>query len=286
MSSIIQNKFHEVLGDGARLTKFNFILPPLGGSQDRTDEIVYSVKSLTLPKMSHEPNKLMHKGRPIPIRGVTKFSQEFTVTFYLHENHAIKRFFESWMAMIEQRHYYYDPRKQEETQRELSGHGGNPPYMTWYNVDAWIEQRNFDGDLVTALYEIKNVFPISVEGPQYDHQQVGTIGEFTVTFAYSHYMLHSKPSVPYMTPQVGIQNQLHHTTQKQRDFKEYPYNVDRFKLFNQFDDLDQTAGQRQEIYWRPYELARWDNSWNRWRENRGENKNPGKDPRDFDPDSI
>ena len=106
MSSIIQNKFHKVMGDGARLTKFNFILPYLTGSSVNTDDISFQVKSLTLPKMEHEPIKIMHKGRPIPIRGTTKFSQSFSCTFYMQETHAVKRFFESWMAMIEQRHFY------------------------------------------------------------------------------------------------------------------------------------------------------------------------------------
>lgn len=282
MSSIIQNKFHEVLGDAARTSKFNFILPHLDGSSVNTDLITYSVKAVTLPKMEHTPIKIMHKGRPIPIRGTTTFSQTFTVTFYMHENHEIKRFFESWMALMEQRHYYYDPRKQERAQRQLSGQGGDlPPYMTWYNVPCWIEQRNFDGDLVTAVYEIFNVFPISVEPPSYDYSQVGTIAEMTITFSYSHYTLHSKP-LNY--PQFP--NQVHYTTSRLPGDRDYPYTVDRWKLFNEFDNLDQTENQRQEVYWRPYELARWDNMWNRWRENNGENKNPGTEPRSFDPDNI
>lgn len=279
MSSIIQNKFHEILGDGARTSKFNFILPHLQGSSVLTDQITYSVKSLTLPKMEHTPISIMHKGRPIPIRGTTKFSQQFTVTFYEHENHIIKRFFETWMAMIEQRHYYYDPRKIEEEQREIFGESGKPPYMTWYNVDAYIEQRNFDGDIVTALYEIKNVFPINVEPASYDYSQVGQIAETTVTFSFSHYMLFSKP-----LHNGNLNNQVHYTTKQQENFREYGYDLDKWKLFNEFDDLDQTEKQRQEIYWRPYELARWDNHWNRWRENNGENKNPGTAPRTFDPD--
>lgn len=283
MSSIIQNKFHDVIGDAARTSKFNFILPPLNGNSEITNAITYGVKSLTLPKMEHTPIQIMHKGRPIPIRGTTKFSQQFTVTFYMHENHIVKRFFESWMAMIEQRHYYYDPRKQERIQRKLQGVESDalPDYMTWYNVDAWIEQRNFDGDLPTAVYEIKNVFPINVEPPSYDYSSVGQIAEQTVTFAYSHYTLHSKPLWS-----GNMVNQLHHTTKEQQGFETYPYDLDRFKLYNQFDDLDQTDAQRMSIFWRPYELARWDNAWNRWRENNGENVNPGTEPRDFDPDTI
>lgn len=281
MSSIIQNKFHEILGDMARTSKFIFILPVLGGNPDLANQISYAVKGCTLPKISHDPIKIMHKGRPIPIRGTTRHSQEFSVTFYELENLTIKRFFEEWMSMIEQRHYYVDPRKMAERQRKINGSSGKPQYMTWYNTDAWVEQRNFDGDKVTAVHEIKNVFPINVEFSAYDYSQVGQIGETSVTFACSHHILHSRP-----LHNGNLQNQLFYTTQKQRDFKEYGYEVDRWKTFNDFHNLDQTENQRQEIYWRPYELARWDNNFNRWRENLGENKSPGKDPAPFDPDNI
>lgn len=275
MSSIIQNKFHEILKDGARPSKFNFSISHRGSSE-LADVLTYTVKSAVPPKIEHVPINLMHKGRPIPIRGTTKFSQTFTVTFYLSENHINKRFFESWIANIEQRHYYYNPRKEERSHN--SGSGGLPDFATWYNVDAWLEQRNFDGDAVTAVYEIKNVFPIDVSAPNFDHSAVGSINDFTVTFACSHYKLHSR-----LHQHGSLPNQLFQTFQKS---KEYGYDVSRFKTFNHFHNLDQTEAQRMEVYWRPYELARWDNLWNRWRENNGANKNPGKEEPSFNPDTI
>lgn len=306
MSSIIQNKFHEILGDAARLTKFNFILPPVTGEPELMNHLIYSVKSLTLPTMEHTPLVFTHKGLPIPIRGVTKFSQSFTVTFYLSETHILKRFFEEWQAMIEQRHYYYNPRKEASYQRQVAGIGNEKPeYLTWYNTTAYVEQYDFDGMKPTAIYEIFNVFPTRVEAPNYSYDSVGQIAEFTVTFACSHYKLHSKGM-----KSGQVQNQLFHTTNRWsllgdlaqrgdsmpyvRADGEYWFDEGKYREFNSFLSkpgvtLDQTPERGQEIYWRPYELARWDNLWNRWREiNEGANTNPAYDAKlqDFDHDEF
>lgn len=306
MSSIIQNKFHEILGDAARTTKFNFALPPVTGSAEWMNHLIYSVKGLTLPTMEHTPIEFKHKGLTIPIRGVTKFSQSFEVTFYLSETHILKRFFEEWMMMIEQRHYYYNPRKEAGFQRKISGRPEElPDYLTWYNVTAYVEQYDFDGMKPTAIYEIFNVFPTRVTAPTYSYDSVGQIAEFTVTFACTHFKLHSKgmKSGP-------LQDQMFHTTNRWsligepqqrgntnpyiRGEGEYWWDEDRFREFNSFlsrpdTTLDQTASRRQEIYWRPYELARWDNMWNRWRE-RNENVNTASSYdqklKDFDYDTL
>ena len=62
MSSIIQNKFHEILGDAARTTKFTFVLPPITGDIELMNHLVYSVKALTLPTMEHQrPDQVLPK---------------------------------------------------------------------------------------------------------------------------------------------------------------------------------------------------------------------------------
>ena len=68
MSSIIQNKFHEILGDGARKSKFNFILPPTPAfplsQQQRNNEILtFLCKGATLPSFKNNPFTFSHKGR-------------------------------------------------------------------------------------------------------------------------------------------------------------------------------------------------------------------------------
>lgn len=326
MSSIIQNKFHQILGDGARTTKFNFTIRQHGGDTKLSDVITYSVKSLTLPKINHQIINIMHKGRSIPVRGTTRYDQQFTVTFYMHENHIVKEFFESWIAQIDQTHNYYDPRAWAQLQSKASAGGkiesllseyagkalnylfgssapdnsgsdGLPPFMTWYNADAVIEQRNFDGNEVTAIYEIKNVFPIAVDPPTYDYSSVGQIAECTVTFACSHYTLATRSKqgeslADSLLNKVAIGgSELVNKFRGQAedaigsalgfdvsgvsgvlsdgdDPKDFQYN-EAYKTwsdFNQFDGLMRDKNNHEK-YWRPDELARWDNAYNRWKEN-------------------
>lgn len=225
----------------------------------------------------------------------------------MSETHILKRFFEEWQAGIEQRHFFYNPRKEARNQRLVAGLGNEmPQYMTWYNTTAYIEQWDFDGMKPTAVYEIHNVFPIRVEAPSYSYDSVGQIAEFTVTFACSHYKLYSKA-----LKSGQVQNQLFHTTnrwaimgqqaERGKDYVrydgEYWWDEERYREFNSFlssgdTTLDQTAERGQEIYWRPGELARGaadSNHWNRWREiNEGANRNPNYDKKlkDFDYDEL
>lgn len=304
MSSIIQNKFHDILGDAARSTKFTFVLPVISGNPELMNHIAYSVKSLTLPTIENTPIEFKYKGNTIPIRGQTKFSQSFTVTFYLSETHILKQFFEDWIAHLEQRHYYYNPRKHAQRQRILTNSGGDKtPYMTWYNTTAYVEQWDFDGMKPTALYQIFNVFPTKVDAPDYSYESVGQIAEFTVTFACSHFELYSKG-----LRSGNVQNQLYHTTnrwdimgqqaERSKNYNryegEYWWDEERFRTIGSFMSsegvtLDQTKEKKGEVYWRPYELSRWDNHWNRWREvNEGANTNPAYDKKlkDFDWDEM
>lgn len=203
--------------------------------------------------------------------------------------------------MIEQRHYYYNPRKNAKYQREVFREPESPlpSHMTWYNVTAWVEQWDFDGLRPTAMYEIFNVYPTRVTAPSYSYDSVGQIAEFTVTFSCSHFKLHSKRE----HASHGIQNQLFHTTNKWsqlgevkqrgdgapyiRGDNEFQWDEDRYALLNNFAGLDQTSKARQEVYWRPYELNRWNNAWNRYREVvKGANTNPGTSLDQYDFDEV
>lgn len=94
MAKIIQNRLHQAIGDGARATKFNFYLYTDDG-HDVNQTLLSSVKSCTTPSISHSPITILHKGRPIPVRGTTNYEQSFSVTFYLSEDHFVEKFFEA-----------------------------------------------------------------------------------------------------------------------------------------------------------------------------------------------
>lgn len=270
MSSIIQNHFHKLVGDGARLTKFSFHIPPVNPNAGVIEAVTYSVKSARLPKISNEVVNVFHKGRPIPVKGTTKYDQTFEVTFYLSESHLVKRFFETWITLLEQRHYYYNPRKQVIKQNSIAQNITSarieiPEFLTWYNPTVYINQHNFDGDYVTASYEIFNCFPIDVSTVNYDYSSVGQIGEITVTFAYSHFVLWSALS------RNMLENPLSNEVKLIDDLlsfpeQDYPYDVERFNMFNGFNDGGDASTGMKGIFWRNIERGRWNDNLNRWNE--------------------
>lgn len=309
MSTIIQNKFHQLFNDFSRATKFNVIFPPNGAEfKHNTDKLTYSVKSCTLPSLSNDINTIMVKGRPIPVKGKVKFNQEFSVTFYLAENHSNMQFFIDWILRMEQQHYYYDPLVHSQNVAALHEGNRKPQYMTFYNQPIYIEQRDFDGSRILAVYEIFNAFPINIETPQKSYEEIATIDTFTVTFAYSHFKLWNQALWD-----VDLHHQLERTTASgTEDQDSFNYSAMKHTIYGsftntpgefgkhtQFDDLmddhqaapgsladDQKPGA--ENYWRTHEYNRFNNMLNRWREDakRG-NKSAGvKDEVEFEPSSM
>lgn len=188
MSSIVQNMLQNALGDGARATKFEvffqFTNPKTGISDD---DLIALVKTTNFPGKSHTTIDFKYKGRSIPIKGQTKYSQTWECTFYLTEDHKLKYAFENWIEALDQKHnYYYDYELAaagvDETQRL---HSVTNNYTTTINLF----QKSFDDKTQRAKYTLYNVFPIDVSPIQYSYESIGQIQEFTVTFAYSYFTM-------------------------------------------------------------------------------------------------
>lgn len=185
MATYIQNLVNGALGDGARATKFdadifftNSNLFPDAQSQ-RT-----LVKATSFPGKTHEIIDFKYKGRSIPIKGQVKYTQTWSCTFYLTEDHKLKNAFEVWLESLDQKHNFIKNTKEiaglEDTQK-INASG--------YTSTVHIFQRNFDNTQDTAKYDLYDVFPIEVSAVEASADAVGQVQEFTVTFAYSHYTL-------------------------------------------------------------------------------------------------
>ena len=185
MSSIIQNKLQQALGDGARATKFEVFL----GFRDiisgtKNEDLITLVKTTSFPGKSHNTIDFKYKGRSIPIKGQTKYSQVWECAFYLTEDHKLKRAFESWIEALDQKHnYQYDYDLSaggvDDLQRDFSKNG--------YTTSIDLYQKSFDDKTQLAKYTLFNVYPIEVSSLQYSYESLGQIQEFTVTFSYSHF---------------------------------------------------------------------------------------------------
>lgn len=181
MSSVIQNILEQTIGDGARSTKYecfiNFAAPLFENEQD----IISLIKTSQFPGKTHEVIDLKFKGRNIPIKGQVKYDNTWTCTFYLTQDHLLKKSLEDWIEAIDQVHNM-DNSLNTAVQTAQSTFSKNG-----YTTQMQIAQMDFHGSQQTAVYTLYNVFPKSVQAVDVDYSAVGTILELNVEFSYSHY---------------------------------------------------------------------------------------------------
>lgn len=188
MSSAIQNILEHSLGDGARPSKFDVqVLMPT--SKLFPDEVALSVlaKTASFPGKQHEIISLKHKGRTIPMKGQMRYVHSIDITFYLTEDHALKIAFEQWMEALDQKHNYDNPHVMNvsELQKYFASADTN------YTMPIVLTQKNFDLDKDRVVYTLQNAFPTAVTPIEVNSETTGTISEFTVTFAYSHFLVNA-----------------------------------------------------------------------------------------------
>ena len=182
MSTYVQNLLNGALGDGARATKFdiNVVFPKDLFTDDQGLSVL--AKAASFPGKSYDTIDFKYKGRSIPIKGQVKYEQRWDCTFYLTEDHKLKNAFEVWLESLDQKHNYIldigvVPGLAAQQKKNYEN----------YTTSIFLYQKNFDGDQDTAVYELYNVFPVQINSLPLSADSVGSILEFTVTFAYSYY---------------------------------------------------------------------------------------------------
>ena len=182
MASVIQNMIHGVLNDGARKTKFDCIINfnSLGLFSNSRD-IATLIKTSNFPGRTNDTIDFKFKGQSIPLKGQNKFDNTWSCTFYLTQDHKLRQAFEKWMESLEQVHNKF---KVTSDVRSAQGHN----FANGYSTTAQIIQLDFDGSQQTAVYELYNVFPKSIQMIDADYSAVGALQEFQVEFSYSYYI--------------------------------------------------------------------------------------------------
>jgi len=177
MANVIQTMINSALGDGARSTKFDCIIG-LDTFSAGSKTISALVKTASFPGKSHEVIDLKFKGRNIPVRGQTKYENTWSCTFYLDEQHSLKKAFEDEIESLDY-HAYADTNSVIAKAKSRN--------KKKYARTLTIVQLDFDGSQQTAVYNLYNVFPKSVSQVDVDYSEVGKVQEFTVEFSYSHF---------------------------------------------------------------------------------------------------
>lgn len=179
MSSVIQNLIQETLGDGARSTKFECVIlfasPVFSGG-----DMAALVKTAQFPGKTHDVIDFKYKGRSIPLKGQTKYDNTWTCTFYLTEDHKLKKGFEDWIESLDQQHNIKDVCADIITAKLDNKEFGYTSTMSIYQLD-------FAGEKQRVAYHLRYAFPKSVSMIEVDYSAVGTLLEYTVEFSYAYY---------------------------------------------------------------------------------------------------
>lgn len=180
---------HSAIGEGARSTKFDvafqFTNPSMFPS---AQNVAVMVKTTSFPAKQHQTIDFKYAGRSIPIRGQVKYSNTWECTFYLPQDHSIKKAFESWIDALDETVYFEDtPSVDVSRTRSLHNRSG-------YSTDIAIYQLDFTGQNQVARYILHNVFPIEVQPVTVNSDGPGDIEELSVTFSFSHFELESLKS--------------------------------------------------------------------------------------------
>ena len=182
MVMAVQELFQKVLGDGARASKFDLIFQLAGQNSDSINRsIPMLVKATQFPAKGHKKIDLMYKGRIIPVRGQVAYTNDWRCTFYLTEDHALKRAFENWIEALDET-IHFDEHLDAGVDENIN-HFANYDYK----VDIELYQASFSEDAKTSKYVLHNVFPVEVSPIEVAYDNISQISTFDVTFAYTHF---------------------------------------------------------------------------------------------------
>jgi len=199
-------------GDFGRQTKYRVLFPfpdqvsklvPRMGQQ----QIDVLAKSVQIPEIKNEPIEMKYMGHDLAVFGRSNFDLNFTITFYNDEKNELRKLFYKWIIALDDGSY--DKSTEDNKDKEDSnfwdkvtsidpfsehkegaqyGNTGSNKY-TSYTTDIQIQATDFEDELSKAIYNFEGVYPISVEGVQYDSTAASQIQEFTVTFKYFRYSM-------------------------------------------------------------------------------------------------
>ena len=187
--SATSDLIHSAIGEGARSTKFDvafqFTNPSMFPS---AQNVAVMVKTTTFPSKQHQTIDFKYAGRSIPIRGQVKYSNTWECTFYLPQDHSIKKAFENWIDALDEM-VYLEATPSADVSRTRSLHN-----RSGYTRDIAIYQLDFTGQNQVARYTLHNVFPIEVQPLTVQSDGPGEIEELSVTFSFSHFELETLKS--------------------------------------------------------------------------------------------
>ena len=165
------NQFRSTLvNDGARPSLFEVVmsLPPILGAAPLTNDIIFRVRSTSLPGDGISQIVVPYFGREIKIAGTRTFP-DWSFTIIQDEDFVARKNLELWLNYI-------------------NGHVTNlrnplASAASSYQADGYVRQYGKTGTLL-RMYQMVGCFPTDVAPIDLDWATGDSIEEYQVTFAY------------------------------------------------------------------------------------------------------
>lgn len=168
----VLQELKETLKMGARGNKYLVMLAaPIGVTDDF--QINTIAKGGSIPAKTVGQIEIWTQGRKLVVAGDATYENAWTLTFWNTEDMALRKGFDDWMLHID---------NMETHTRGVSSH---TEYMT---DGGQISQLNTTDNTIAATYTFYNMWPTGISAIDMADDQQDMITEFTVDFAYSHWV--------------------------------------------------------------------------------------------------
>lgn len=113
------------------------------------------------------------QGRKLVVAGDATFENAWNLTFWNTQDHALRDAFDNWLLYID----------------DMEAHSrGAVDHVDYMTETAQIHQLNTTDNSMMAQYEFRNLWPTGISAIDMADDQQDTITEFSVDFAYSHWV--------------------------------------------------------------------------------------------------
>jgi len=172
MASSKIHKLRTTLKMGARGNKYRIMLAAPTGPTD--DTLIDTVgKGGAIPAKSIGTIDIWSQGRKLVVAGDAAYDYTWSLTFWNTQDHKLRDDFDKWLLYI------------DDVEAHSRGAEEHNDYMT---DAAQIQQLNTSDNSMMAQYVFRNMWPTSISAIDMADDQQDTITEFTVEFAYSHWV--------------------------------------------------------------------------------------------------
>ena len=135
------------------------------------EDTKFFVKAAQVPSKTVNKIEMRYLNNIIPVAGETAVFQDWTVTVVNDINYGLRAELEAWMNVIKTNERTFGATNQNQ-----------------YFGQASITQLLQDGTDSNIVYDFYNIWPSDLSTIELGFDNVDTVQEYTVTFAYSHWL--------------------------------------------------------------------------------------------------